>query len=715
VVREFVHGSRGLVTSAKQGSATTALTYDGVGRQTSETALFPTAVKYGLGGVPLSVSHGSRSASFDYTTDGRVQTLWLDDQEVFSVEYSGAGPAQFLNYGNGATWQRVFDARARITDEGDANVQLAYRYGEDGRTRLVQTEPQVPFGTDSTVLPPRTQMFGLDAIGRLSEELTLDATVPFPTSARLNNDSLDEYRASALQDVETQYDRAGNITIQTGLGSDWSPEANHTNMYVRDRDGAWMDYDADGRLVGDSEREYRYDAFGDLVQTSGLADTCDYSYDAFGRRIAIECDYDSTEFAHFGRTVTSTRINGTERHYFHGDGAPGPTVSIAETGSNTVEYYAKSKDGSVQTVSNQEGHGRAHYRYGVYGETELIGGGTTNRFGFHGQIHDAATGMYHMGARYYSPNQGRFITRDPIGVLGGANLYKFALNRPNDFWDPSGLAPYANPYTTSEMCAAYPCGEAQAQVGADDFTHAYSAEVGREMVSGLSSGVVTSLWPMGGAAESITGMDTAEFLSGGEIYHEAPYYFTKGATDLLIGSGQMFGGGTMFFSGGALLVTTDGLAVAASVPLMAGGVAVAGQGVTTAQAGWGSIGQGFDRVFTKGDGGEAGLKWGNPTSRPTYGHTFSDHSARVKPEQLVDRARGLGHQVGQWTDDKAAADFISEVAKRGPGVHDVPLPPGMGRSFLQDGTELLTDMARVVVKAGGAVRTAFPFNSTLSN
>jgi hypothetical protein len=123
------------------------------------------------------------------------------------------------------------------------------------------------------------------------------------------------------------------------------------------------------------------------------------------------------------------------------------------------------------------------------------------------------------------------------------------------------------------------------------------------MVSGLSSGVVTSLWPMGGAAESITGMDTVEFLSGGEIYHAAPYYFTKGATDLLIGSGQMFGGGTMFFSGGALLVTTEGLAVAASVPLMAGGVAVAGQGVTTAQAGWGSIGQGFDRVFNKGSEG----------------------------------------------------------------------------------------------------------------
>jgi len=109
------------------------------------------------------------------------------------------------------------------------------------------------------------------------------------------------------------------------------------------------------------------------------------------------------------------------------------------------------------------------------------------------------------------------------------------------------------------------------------------------------------------------------------------------------------------------------------------------------------------------------LKWGNPASRPTYGHTFSDHTAKLTPAQLTNRARGLGHQAGQWTNDKAAAEFIENVAKRGPGTHDVLLPPGMGRSFLADGSELSTDMARVVVKPNGSVRTAFPFNSAHPN
>jgi hypothetical protein len=132
-------------------------------------------------------------------------------------------------------------------------------------------------------------------------------------------------------------------------------------------------------------------------------------------------------------------------------------------------------------------------------------------------------------------------------------------------------------------------------------------------------------------------------------------------------------------------------------------------------------------MVTSGTGDDAGgrappssngpgeFKWGNPLSKPTYGHTFLDHTQKLSHTQLADRARSLGHQVGQWTDDKAAATFIADVAKRGPGVHDVPLPKGLGRSLLANGTELMTDMARIIVKPNGAVRTAFPYNSAHPN
>ena len=46
-----------------------------------------------------------------------------------------------------------------------------------------------------------------------------------------------------------------------------------------------------------------------------------------------------------------------------------------------------------------------------------------------------ASGVRYYGFRFYSPGQGRFLNRDPIGELGGLNLYGFAGNNPINFWD----------------------------------------------------------------------------------------------------------------------------------------------------------------------------------------------------------------------------------------------------------------------------------------
>ncbi|APR38910.1 hypothetical protein BTO02_26365 [Paraburkholderia sp. SOS3] len=41
--------------------------------------------------------------------------------------------------------------------------------------------------------------------------------------------------------------------------------------------------------------------------------------------------------------------------------------------------------------------------------------------------------------RYYDPDVGRFVSQDPIGLLGGFNLYQYAPN-PIQWVDPLGLA-----------------------------------------------------------------------------------------------------------------------------------------------------------------------------------------------------------------------------------------------------------------------------------
>ena len=52
------------------------------------------------------------------------------------------------------------------------------------------------------------------------------------------------------------------------------------------------------------------------------------------------------------------------------------------------------------------------------------------------------TGLIYYGFRYYSPSLGRFLNRDPLGELGGSNLYGFVENDPVNGWDYLGLQDY---------------------------------------------------------------------------------------------------------------------------------------------------------------------------------------------------------------------------------------------------------------------------------
>ena len=57
---------------------------------------------------------------------------------------------------------------------------------------------------------------------------------------------------------------------------------------------------------------------------------------------------------------------------------------------------------------------------------------------FQGQYFDQETGLHYNRFRYYDPDIGRFISQDPIGLLGGHNSYVYAPN-PVGWVDPSGL------------------------------------------------------------------------------------------------------------------------------------------------------------------------------------------------------------------------------------------------------------------------------------
>jgi RHS repeat-associated protein len=81
------------------------------------------------------------------------------------------------------------------------------------------------------------------------------------------------------------------------------------------------------------------------------------------------------------------------------------------------------------------------YTYDVYGEPAVTGS-LANEFDFAGQQTDP-TGLQYLRARYYDPETGAFLSREPLERLPGwmGNPLGYAGANPGRYLDPTGLVP----------------------------------------------------------------------------------------------------------------------------------------------------------------------------------------------------------------------------------------------------------------------------------
>ena len=103
------------------------------------------------------------------------------------------------------------------------------------------------------------------------------------------------------------------------------------------------------------------------------------------------------------------------------------------------------------------------------------------------------------------------------------------------------------------------------------------------------------------------------------------------------------------------------------------------------------------------------FRWGDSTSKTTYGHTFERHGAGVKnPRTLVGRAGGTRDMQGQWLDDGKAAQWLAEQRPGLAGPITVPLPEGMGQVVYPGGGTGSASRAVLVPNDGGGYTSAYP-------
>ena len=118
-------------------------------------------------------------------------------------------------------------------------------------------------------------------------------------------------------------------------------------------------------------------------------------------------------------------------------------------------YYINDYLGAPQIITDDSGSVVWQAEYLPFGNVNILTAEIENNLRFPGQYYDDETGLHYNWNRYYSPETGRYISSDPIGLDGGMNLYAYVGGNPVNFVDPPGLS------TVDTYCKRYPtsCGK----------------------------------------------------------------------------------------------------------------------------------------------------------------------------------------------------------------------------------------------------------------
>ena len=139
-----------------------------------------------------------------------------------------------------------------------------------------------------------------------------------------------------------------------------------------------------------------------------------------------------------------------------GAGGIGGLLSVTKHEAQSTKHYALAYDanGNVTELVDTNGAIAAHYEYDPYGNLLAQSGplAGSNPYRFSTKYQDDETGLLYYGYRFYSPQLGRWLSRDPLmeksfQLVGRrrarqqdeALLYAFVRNRPLNDYDLMGL------------------------------------------------------------------------------------------------------------------------------------------------------------------------------------------------------------------------------------------------------------------------------------
>jgi RHS repeat-associated protein len=256
---------------------------------------------------------------------------------------------------------------------------------------------------------------------------------------------------------------------------------------------------------------YGYDQAGNLTSIArpkageNPAINQTLAYDATGLLTAKTVGEATKHLAWDASTGLPLLLNDGEFSYVYGPGG----LPIEQINSKEEPTYLHHDQlGSTRLITGSGGATSATASYTPYGSLEGSTGTATTPLGFAGQLTDAETGLQYLRARFYEPQTGQFLSRDPLVWMTRAP-YEYAGSNPLTYIDPTGL----------EAVAETAGGAGLVCVGTAEVPGVDAVTCGTAITLGVGAGAAALASSIFGSDESIE--ETEERLLRAQADEEA--------------------------------------------------------------------------------------------------------------------------------------------------------------------------------------------------
>ncbi|WCK55592.1 DNRLRE domain-containing protein [Aneurinibacillus sp. Ricciae_BoGa-3] len=431
----------------------------------STTSTYMLTPHYDANGNVQSIADGTtnKSTSYGYTGTNDISSQSTGSTQQIGYQYdanenvtayspiSSLGHSLSFSYDAVDQLKQVKDATSQSviednTYDANGNLTAAQRTGADGITQSKVYDKANRLSNMSVSKGTSTLFnFGYtrDANGRITSVTDNNGTTNYGYD---NAGQLTNY--SDANGITTYtYDNIGNRMSKTSPSGTTTYTYNALNQLIS-RSGAEgnasYQYNDNGELISKSGCTYGWDTDGNITKiTKPDGSIVQYTYDSQGRRTE-KTDKDGT-----GKTTRDLQYqyeDATNNIVAETDVLANTTITysydpngtlISQTQGGKTYYYNYNGLGDVVALTDATGNVVVSYSYDPWGQTVNKTGTLYNPYTYRGYYQDDEAGLYYLINRYYDPEDGRFLSRDPDYPVNG-NDYIYTDNDPVNKVDPEG-------------------------------------------------------------------------------------------------------------------------------------------------------------------------------------------------------------------------------------------------------------------------------------